>query len=278
MAPTLRHRSRVLSLLWSLFRLLILLPLWLLGLVCLLLGLGLSPWGFGLLLDQGERMGLLEVDAYEGAPLDRLVMEGFALQAGPATLSLDRFELAWSEECVLSGRLCLEVLGVEGARLRLADSEPADEPPPSPAGDPLAAIELPLPIELRRLYLEDVEVLLADGTRLSWDHFSTGAVAEGDTLSLLPTRLSGTRLRLPLTPGAQLALAEGEWDGPRLTATAIDAAIAVRSPLPDEVAASAEGLSAAALEQQPRRELPEITLPLRVEVPELLVEESAVEG
>ncbi|MDT0499809.1 MULTISPECIES: translocation/assembly module TamB domain-containing protein [unclassified Halomonas] len=278
MAPTLRHRSRVLSLLWSLFRLLILLPLWLLGLVFLLLGLGLSPWGFGLLLDQGERMGLLEVDAYEGAPLDRLQLEGFAMQVGPASLSLDRLELAWSEEFVLSGRLCLEVLGVEGARLRLADSEPADEPPPSSAGDPLAAIELPFPIELRRLYLEDVEVLLADGTRLSWDHFSTGAVAEGDTLSLLPTRLTGTRLRLPLTPGAQLALAEGERDGPHLTATSIDAAIAVRSPLPDEVAASAEGITAAALEEQPRRELPEITLPLKVEVPELLVEDSAVEG
>ncbi|MGM0927995.1 MAG: hypothetical protein ACQEXC_16475, partial [Pseudomonadota bacterium] len=84
MAPTLRHRSRVLTLLWALIRLLILFPLWLLGLVFFTLGLALSPWGTGLLLDQGQRMGVFTLDAYEGAPLDRLVLEGFAMQAGPA--------------------------------------------------------------------------------------------------------------------------------------------------------------------------------------------------
>lgn len=277
MAPTLRHRSRVLTLLWALIRLLILLPLWLFGLVFFTLGLALSPWGTGLLLDQGQRMGVFTLDAYEGAPLDRLVLEGFAMQAGPANVAVRRLELEWSEECVLSGRLCLEVLGVEGARVRLAESEAEDESP-SPSGEPPGAIELPFPIELRRIFLDDVEVLLADGTRLRWDHFSTGATAEGDTLSLLPTRLVGTRLLLPLSPGARLALGEGEYEGPRLAAEAIDAAITVRSPLPDEVAAPAEGLAASALEEQPRRELPEVTLPLRVEVPELLVEDSAVEG
>ncbi len=199
------------------------------------------------------------------------------MQAGPANVAVRRLELEWSEECVLSGRLCLDVLGVEGARVRLAESEAEDEAP-SPSAEPPGAIELPFPIELRRVFLDDVEVLLADGTRLRWDHFSTGAVAEGETLRLLPTRLVGTRLLLPLSPGAQLALGEGEFEGPRLAAEAIDAAITVRSPLPDEVAAPAEGLAASDLEEQPRRELPEVTLPLRVEVPELLVEDSAVEG
>ncbi|MFW6345630.1 MAG: translocation/assembly module TamB domain-containing protein, partial [Halomonas sp.] len=66
--------------------------------------------------------------------------------------------------------------------------------------------------------------------------------------------------------------------GPRLAAAAIDAAIAVPSPLPESVAAEAEGLAGQDLADQPRRELPEIRLPLRLEVPELLVEESAVEG
>lgn len=278
MAPTLRHRSRVLTLLWALIRLLILLPLWLFGLVCLTLGLGLSPWGTGLLFDQGERLGLFSVDAYEGAPLDRLVVEGFSMHAGTANVALGRLEIAWSDECVLSGRLCLEVLGIEGARVRLAEGEGTDAEEPTPAGEPPGPIELPFPIELRRIYLEDVEVMLADGTRLRWDHFSTGARAQGDTLRLLPTRLAGTRLLLPLSPGARLALTEGEEEGPRLTAAGIDAAITVRSPLPEEVAAPAQGLAAGDLAEQPRRELPEVTLPLRVEVPELLVEDSAVEG
>ncbi|MEQ5802145.1 translocation/assembly module TamB domain-containing protein [Halomonas sp. H10-9-1] len=277
MAPTFRHRSRVLTLLWALIRLLILLPLWLFGLVFFTLGLGLSPWGTGLLLDQGQRMGIFTLEAYEGAPLDRLLLEGFAMQAGPASVAVRRLELEWSEECVLSGRLCLEVLGVEGARVRLAEGA-ADDEEPSPSGAPPGAIELPFPIELRRVFFDDVEVLLADGTRLRWDHFSTGATAEGDTLSLLPTRLAGTRLLLPLSPGAQLALGEAEAEGPRLAAEAIDAAVTVHSPLPDEVAASTQGLAASALEEQPRRALPEVALPLRVAVPELLVEDSAVEG
>ncbi|ERS83936.1 autotransporter assembly complex protein TamB [Halomonas sp. PBN3] len=277
MAPTLRHRSRVLTALWALIRLLILLPLWLLGLVVLVLGLALSPWGTGLLLDQGERLGFLEVESHAGAPLDRLVLEGLSLEAGPASVALRRLELAWSEECLLDGRLCLDTLAVEGARIRLAEGEASDEQAPEGAGPP-GPIALPFPIELRRLLLEDVEVRLADGTRLRWDHFSSGATAEDDILRLLPTRLVGTRLTLPLSPGTRLALAEGEVEGPRLAAPAIDAAIAVRSPLPEPVAAEAEGLAARDLASEPRRELPEISLPLRLEVPELLVEESAVEG
>ncbi len=278
MAPSLRHRSRVLSLLWALIRLLILLPLWCLGLVILVLGLALSPWGTDLLLDEGAKRGLYRLEAHEGAPLDRLVLEGLRLEAGPASVAAERVELAWADDCLLAGRLCLERLDVQGARIRLAGTQAEAGAEDAPAGAPPEAIELPFPIELRRLVLDDVEITLADGTRLRWDSFTSGALAEGDTLELLPTRLVGTRLRLPLSPGTRLALGESEVEGPRLAAEAIDAAIAVRSPLPEEVAAEAQGLAAVQLADRPRRKLPEIALPLRVEVPELLVEDSAVEG
>ncbi|MFW6346426.1 MAG: translocation/assembly module TamB, partial [Halomonas sp.] len=206
MAPSLRHRSRVLTALWALTRLLILLPLWLLGLAILALGLGLSPWGTGLLLDQGQRLGLLEIEAHEGAPLDRLVLEGLTVQAGPADVALRRLELEWADDCVLKGRLCLETLAIEGARVRLAEGEGGGEEKASDASGPPGPIELPFPIELRRLLLADMEVRLADGTRLRWEHFTTGATAEDDTLHLRPTRLAGTRLTLPLSPGNRLAL------------------------------------------------------------------------
>ncbi|WP_346298833.1 translocation/assembly module TamB domain-containing protein, partial [Halomonas sp. BM-2019] len=169
----------------------------------------------------------------------------------------------------------LDTLAVEGARVRLAPGEEDDEPA---AGEPPEEIRLPFPVELRRLSLADVEVALADGTRLRWDSLTSGAVAEEDRVTLLPTRLSGTRVLLPLSPGAQLALSEAEHEGPWLAAEAIDAAIAVRSPLPAEVAAELEGLAETPLAEQPRRELPEIRLPLRLEVPELLVEDTALEG
>ncbi|WP_445002950.1 autotransporter assembly complex protein TamB [Halomonas mongoliensis] len=277
MAPSFRHRSRVLTFFWALFRLLLLLPITLFGLVVLALGLALSPWGTGLLLDAGARQGFYQLESHEGAPLDRLVLNGLKLEAGPARVAASRIELAWADDCLLDGRLCLDTLVVEGARIRLAAGE-GDEAAEESGGEPLEELRLPFPVELRALALTDVEVALADGTRLRWESFTTGAVAEGSRVELLPTRLTGLRLLLPLSPGAQLALSEAEHDGPRLEAAAIDAAIAVQSPLPAEVAAELEGLAALPLAEQPRRELPEIRLPLQVEAPELLVEDARLEG
>ncbi|MGJ7461744.1 autotransporter assembly complex protein TamB [Halomonas sp. MA07-2] len=277
MAHPLRHRSRVLSLLWALLRLLIVLPITLLGLVILALGVALSPWGTGLLLDTGARQGFYTLASHEGAPLDRLVLHDLKFEAGPARVALQRLELAWGDDCLLKGRLCLDTLAVEGARIRIGAGEESDEEPDDPGGPP-DEIRLPFPVELRALVLNDVEVVLADGTRLRWDSFTSGALAEADSITLLPTRLIGTRLLLPLSAGAQLALSEAEHEGPRISGAAIDAAIAVHSPLPAEVAAELEGLAASPLTEQPRHELPEIRLPLRLEVPELLVEDTALEG
>lgn len=264
---------------WALARLLIVLPLWLLGLALLLLGLALSPWGTGVLLEQGAKRGFYELGAVEGAPLDHLVLHDLRLQAGPARIALTRFELAWSEECVLRGRLCLDRLAVDGADIRLAeaDAEPRAEREEG-AGTSLDEIRLPFPVELRELSLADVTLRLADGTQLAWASFTSGVRAEESTLTLLPTRLAGTRLTLPLSAGTRLALSEAEQEGPRLSAAAIDAAIAVRSPLPAGAAAELEGLADPPLDEQPRRVLPEVTLPMAVEVPELAIEDFAMAG
>lgn len=271
---------RVRHLTWALARLSIFLPLWCLGLVLLLLGLALSPWGTGLLVSQGERLGLLEVGRVEGAPLDTLRVDDLRLSAGPVRVAVARFELAWAEDCLLDGRLCLDRLVVEGARLRLAGGEAAPEAAPADAtGDATPGeIRLPFPVELRELALRDVEVSLADGTQVRWASFTTGAVAEAGTLRLDPTLLTGARLRLPLSPGQQLALSEAEQAAPRLSASAIDAAVAVRSPLPAQAAAVVEGRDSTPPDERPRLALPEITLPLAVEVPRLTVEDAALEG
>ncbi|GAA0617114.1 translocation/assembly module TamB domain-containing protein [Halomonas beimenensis] len=268
---------RVRRLSWALARLLILLPLWCLGLVLLVLGLALSPWGTGWLLDRGERLGLYELEAVEGAPLDTLVLEGFRLEAGPARVAVSRLELAWAEDCLLEGRLCLDRLAVEGARLRLSRGDAVPEEPETTT-TPGGPIRLPFPVALRELLLQDVEVRLADGTRLRWASFSSGAEASDATLTLSPTRLEGLRLTLPLSPGNRLALSEAESAEAPLTAAAIDAAVAVRSPLPSRVAPAVEGMTDRPLDERPRLSLPEITLPLAVEVPSLRIVDAAVEG
>ncbi|MCK2183185.1 autotransporter assembly complex protein TamB [Halomonas getboli] len=267
---------------WALARLLILLPLWLIGLVMLLLGLALSPWGTGVLFAQAERLGLLEVESVEGSPLDTLKIEGLRLTAGPASVAVSNFELAWADDCLLHGRLCVDKLAVDGARIRLGASEAADEPAPEEsAGGPPGPIQLPLPLALRELALNDVEVRLADGTRLRWQHFESGAEAQGSALTLSPTRLVGLRLTPSVSPGNQLALSEAERSTPVLTAQAIDAAVAARSPLPASVAPTAAGVrdsQSLPLDQREPLTLPDVTLPLAVNVPSLTLEDAAFEG
>ena len=264
MAPSFRHRPGILRarlLFWSLVRLLIVLPLWLLGWAILALGLALSPWGTGFLLEKGAERGFYQLEDAEGAPLDRLVLHGLELDAGPATVSLQRLDLAWSDDCLLRGRLCIEHLAVEGARiqLRAGEADPEQEER-APAGE----IRLPFPVEIRALSLVDVELSLADGTRIRFDDFSSAARASTSELELLTTRLEGLRVELPPSPGAELAPAVTEDGTPRLAAPAIDAAIALADVPP--VTAEVEEEAAAA----------EIRLPLAVTAPDLQVVDTTV--
>ncbi|GEN22084.1 DUF490 domain-containing protein [Halomonas cupida] len=259
---------------WAVIRLVIFLPLWLLGLALLLIGLVLSPWGTRVALDQGENLGLLEYESVEGAPLDSMELTGFRLELGSTRVVVDELSLAWAEDCLLDGRLCLDRLAVTGADVRIGASEAEDEPPAEepPAAGGLPDVDLPFPMEIREVSVNDAAVYLDDGTRLAWQSFTTGAIAETDTIKVQPTRLAGLRVTLPLTPGAMLALSASEHDGPVVNAQAIDAALDVGSPVPVEV----QGLATRPLQERDRIQLPEITLPLAVEVPELVVEDAAV--
>ncbi|WP_231489635.1 translocation/assembly module TamB domain-containing protein [Billgrantia saliphila] len=200
MASSLRHRSGVLRarrLFWSLLRLVIVLFLLALGVVVLVLGLALSPWGAGLLLEEGAKRGFYELERVEGAPLDRLVLHGFRLEAGATEVVADRLELAWAEDCLLRGRLCLDRLALEGGQVRLAAGEAAaDEPTDEDTGG-TRSIQLPFPVEVRELALDDVEMRLADGTHIALDTLRSAAEAERSQLRLGATRAEGLRVVLP---------------------------------------------------------------------------------
>lgn len=302
MASAFRHRARVLIV--PLIRLSLWFVLWLLGLVFLLLGLALSPWGTGWLIAQGEQRGLLSVESVVGSPLDELTLTELSLQAGPADIHIGRLHLAWADDCLLDGKLCLDVLQLEHVDVRVEETAPASEPPPEPAGGGgLPSIAVPFPIELRALELRDVDVRLADGTQLSWQRFTSGARIDGDALTLLPTRLIAPRLRLPVSPGQTLAFGnrqsgeagtpgdtQGQGNvapsaeqapGTALTADAIDSAIALATPPSESLPAVAEESSAETavpLSEREPLDLPDIRLPIAVNVPSLIVEDFRLEG
>ncbi|MBS3667940.1 autotransporter assembly complex protein TamB [Vreelandella boliviensis] len=263
-------RYRAWLLLWSLVRLVIVLPIWLFGIVALLFGVALSPWGTGVLLSQGEQRDFFTYDQHEGGLLDHFQLENFQLQLGETRISVDEFELQWADDCVLSGRLCLETLRVVGADIRLGSTN-EQAPPPEEEGSPLA-IRFPFPIELRSLLLDDVSLRLADGTQVAWRSFSSAAVAEGSEVRLSPTHLEQLRLYLP--PSSGVLLTQG-IETP-LQAEAIDGAILINQP-PQEALAAVESPEQQ-LEERERLELPEITLPVDIQLPEFTLNDFRLEG
>ncbi|WP_052383823.1 translocation/assembly module TamB domain-containing protein [Litchfieldella xinjiangensis] len=270
---------RILSFAWTLLRGVIWLPIWVLGLVLFALGLALSPWGTGLLLEQGQQRGWFSYEHAEGAPLDRLVLDEFRLQAGPADIYLRHFILDWADDCILSGKLCIDELTLAGGRVSLEGGEAQEQESPNEPGDSPFSFSFPFPVEVRRAIVDDMDVRLADGTHLAWDRFITGVHARGDTVTLAPTVWHEARLTLPVSAGSMLALDAGEADQPTpIQADAIDSAIAGQSPLPAVALEQIEEEVSVPLEEQARLSLPDITLPVGVEVPHLLISDFAVEG
>lgn len=272
--PATSDKRRMLSpkyrawlLLWSLVRLVIVLPIWLFGIVALVVGVGLSPWGTGMLLSQGEQRDFFSYAHHEGGLLDHFQLEDFQLQLGETRINVEEFELQWADDCVLSGRLCIDTLRVVGADIRLGSSS-EQAPSPEEEGEPLA-IRFPFPIELRSLLLDDVSLRLADGTEVAWRSLSSAAIAEGSTVRLLPTHLEQPRVYLPLSSGVLLT----QGIETPLYAEAIDAAILLNQP-PQEATESPEQ----PLEERERLTLPDITLPVDIQIPEFTLSDFQLEG
>jgi len=216
------HRTGIL------IRLLLFLVLWLLGLILTLAGLSLSPWGSQWLFEQAQSRGWVEAQRFEGAPLDELTIEGLRLSAGTLDIAVDSFHLAWADDCLLKGRVCLDDLSVTGAHVRLGKSD--SQSPPAPVAEEsggMPSIAVPLPIEIRQVRLDDVGIRLADGTNIHWQHFQTGAEMSGKHLKLLPTTLEQTRIRLPESPGQTLAMPD--LGTGVLSPDAIDASVVINA-------------------------------------------------
>ncbi|QNI04766.1 translocation/assembly module TamB [Halomonas sp. SH5A2] len=253
-------------------RLLLLLPLWLIGAVALFLGVALSPWGTGVLLSQGQDRGWFSVEEHAGGVLDDFQLTGFRLDAAGAEVRIDELELAWAEDCVLSGKLCLDTLRLEGADIRLSGGGGEEAPAETDSSGGTPTFSFPFPIELRELVLDDVALQLPDGTRFAWTSFRTSVKASAGRVDIAPTHWENPRLYLPPSEGARLAPAEGESG---LTAEAIDASIALQEP-PVETSGDAPTNDTAT--ERSAIELPEVRLPVDIRLATLTVNDIEVAG
>ncbi|BBI74392.2 hypothetical protein HAALTHF_37970n [Vreelandella aquamarina] len=228
--------------------------------------MALSPWGTGQLFSQGEQRGFFTYEQQEGALLDSFRLQGFQMAVGGTQITLEDFELAWAEDCLLSGQLCLDTLRVEGADIRLAESS-ATEEPPQESNAPFS-IYLPFPIELRDIALNNVQLTLADGTQVGWEAFATSITAEQQQVTIAPTTLEELSLLAAISRRAVDAKIDTS-----LNAAGIDGAIQLAQP-----AKPAADNEAIALSERERLTLPEIQLPINVELASLLVTDVTISG
>ncbi|MBZ5487877.1 translocation/assembly module TamB [Halomonas aquamarina] len=261
-------RQRAWLALWSVIRLLIVLPLWLFGLIALLLGVALSPWGTGFLFSQGEQRGFFTFEHQQGALLEEFTLQGFHLELGNVRVVIDDLELTWADDCLLSRRLCLDTLRVDGADIRIGASE--TETPPSEDSTPFR-LYLPFPVELRAVALDDVTVQLANGTRIEWASFETSATGEQSRIAFDSSQLDQLSIYLPPSAGVQLT-----QDSPTpLTPEAIDGAILAAS-------SQEEAMQAVSIEENIATrgpvELPDIILPVDLDISNLTVNDIRLAG
>lgn len=271
-------RQRIGGLIWAVLRLLFWLPLWLLALIMLVLGLVLAPFGTGFLLSQAEKHDLVSVEQHSGGLLDDFHLQGLAVDVPGVEARIGEFELAWADDCLLSGKLCVDKLTLADADIRLSPSgEPKEtSPEPEDADASGGNITLPFPVALRELRLDNVSLQLGDGTRLSWAHFSTAVNAAESRVTVEPTQLDQPRLYLPPSPGVRLTQ---NLETP-LFAEGIDAAIALHAPEPEEPDTPAEDpvpLDEQLAAREPV-ELPTIRLPLNVKLESLAVNDFVLSG
>ncbi len=219
------------------------------------------------MFSQGEQRGFFTYEQQEGALLDRFRLQGFQMAVAGTRIEIDDVELAWAEDCLLSGKLCLESLRVEQADIRLSSGSGTEEPPQEEPG-PLN-ITLPFPIELRNIALNDVRLTLGDGTRIEWTAFTTSISAEGQQVTIAPTTLESPSIYLPPSPGVLLT----QDTNTALSATAIDAAVQATRPVKAD-----DGAPLIALSDRERLSLPEFTMPIDVELASLLVTDVDISG
>ena len=201
-------------------------------------GLKLVLWGAQKALPE------LHVGEAQGALLPRFTLSNVEYKSEPLNLDakVQQFSLALNLTCFTEPSLCIDDFTVRGLDLNLPTLPPSSEPEQDPQNDePLAAITAPVPISIGRVELSDIHANVL-GNDIRWQRFITGAEFAGNQLRLKPT----------LWKNIQVALAPSSQDEQSSNANS-QAKLSPNSPRQALV-------------------LPEVTLPLQLEIPSFVVE------
>ena len=143
----------------------------------------------------------LSVGGSQGSLLNGFALEQLRYRDDNIDLGVAKLALDIEDSCLLTPAVCISNLAVSGVRFSMPQLPPvqedAEEESPS---EPLTEISLPIPITLSRLVLDDIELDVL-GNQVSWQHFSSAAEMVGDKLVLKPT--DWNKIDLTLAPAAE---------------------------------------------------------------------------
>lgn len=169
--------------------------------LCLLLLVITLPIAF-LATGKGQQLALqwlassldqLSIGRVEGSLQEGLHLSDTHFKMDGVDVAVDNADLHIGFGCLMDKKVCLENLAVKGATIAIDTSK---LPPSQPKNDePLGEINLPLPISLKNLSLENLSVNV-DGTAVELHHFQSGVMGENNHIQLSPTALDGLTITL----------------------------------------------------------------------------------
>ncbi len=155
------------------------------------MGLGVILWG-------GEKfVPQLKVGSYSGAIFPRFTLNNVEFVDPDLAIEtkVDTLTLAINHTCFTEPSVCVDELAVDGLAFAMQPTPPSEEPvvqeDPSPAGK----ITTPVPIKVSRVALTNIDLDIL-GNKIDWENFTTGLSFEGNRLRIRKTELKEINIAL----------------------------------------------------------------------------------
>ncbi|WP_418641779.1 translocation/assembly module TamB domain-containing protein [Vibrio chaetopteri] len=153
-------------------------------------GLNSVLWGVNKALPQ------FEVGETQGALFPRFTINDVSFKDESLFIDLNAqsLTLAVDLNCLSDPRVCVNELAIQGLDFSMPEVAPS-EPSPEPT-EPLTKITLPIPVAIGQVNFDDIHLDIL-GTKVSWDSFSTALSMTGSNLTVGETKLTSPVVALP---------------------------------------------------------------------------------
>lgn len=286
-------------------RVLVAVPVTLLIFVLLLGGLTLTHTGLVAVLWAAQKfVPSLSVGSSEGRLLTGFTLYDLAYQDEAQTTDLKVKEVGFhiGPGCLLERSICIDDLNLNGVDFRLTEVPASTEEVEEEEDSTSSRIFIPLPISISNVNINDISLDILDN-QASWKVFHTGMYLQGSKLTIEPTTWQDILVKLAdPTDVDETDIEEAKQEAETGVETNQETQVAnsdadsqetldVKQEVTDEAVETSQEVAQATkeeaqerieaevpLSEKPDIELPEIVLPLDIELKPFVIENFTLEG